>query len=138
MAEAPEVQITFAPGGQKPDAGAVAQLRRTMTDCVGVVRNGPDLRLALARIAALETAHGNSPSFLNMCATATLIAAGALMREESRGAHERLDFPDTDPGPGQRSFLHLGEALDLRAQCAAEIDPTEIDLTATDPTKENA
>jgi L-aspartate oxidase len=105
---------------------------------VGVVRNGPDLRLALARIAVLEAAHGNSPSFLNMCATATLITAGALMREESRGAHERLDFPDTDPGPGKRSFMKLSEALDLRAQCASEIDFTEIDLRGIDPKKENA
>jgi L-aspartate oxidase len=29
---------------------------------------------------------------------ARLIAAGALRREESRGAHQRADFPDLDPG----------------------------------------
>jgi L-aspartate oxidase len=28
---------------------------------------------------------------------ARLIAASCLAREESRGAHQRLDFPDTDP-----------------------------------------
>ncbi len=48
-----------------------------------------------------------------MTATATLIAAAALMRRESRGAHYRSDFPQTD-ARGQRSRLTLRGAMALR------------------------
>ena len=51
---------------------------------------------------------------------ATLIAAAALLREESRGAHYRSDFPDLTPGPGQRSALTLNEALTLRDRIAKD------------------
>lgn len=112
------LDITFEPGGTPPDADAVADLRATMTARVGVVRNAEGLRAALRRIAALENAHGDSPSFANMCATATLIAACALQRQESRGAHERSDFPDTSEGPAERSFMYLNDALKIRAQAS--------------------
>ncbi|WP_299931907.1 L-aspartate oxidase [uncultured Pelagimonas sp.] len=115
------VSITFEKGGMAPNPEAVATLRETMTSHVGVVRNATGLREALRVIDRLENAHGNSPSFLNMCATATLIAAGALTREESRGAHERDDFPEPKPGPGQRSQVYLSQALALRAQVSKDM-----------------
>ena len=49
-----------------------------------------------------------------MAATATLIAAAALLREESRGGHFRSDFPETRSDMAQRSRLTLDEALALR------------------------
>ena len=33
---------------------------------------------------------------------ARLVAASALFREETRGAHARADFPDTDPSLDER------------------------------------
>ena len=120
-AECPLVEVVFEAGGQAPDAEAVAALRRTMTDLVGVVRSGEGLRQALKEIARLEAAYGASPSFLNMCATATLIAGCALMREESRGAHERLDFPETLPGAGKRSRVTLAEVSALRDEICKEV-----------------
>ncbi|MGH1412906.1 MAG: L-aspartate oxidase [Pelagimonas sp.] len=119
--KAAPINIRFEGGGTPPAETAVTDLRTTMTSLVGVVRNAPGLREALRRIAALETAHGDSPSFLNMCATATLIAAGALSRKESRGAHERSDFPDALDGPGQRSQVYLPQALALRAQVCKDM-----------------
>ena len=81
-------------GRAEPPAAAVAALRRTMTDLVGVERDADGLRRALARIAALEAeAAPASRAFLNMSTAATLIAAAALLREESRGGHYRTDFP---------------------------------------------
>ncbi|SMX29646.1 L-aspartate oxidase [Pelagimonas phthalicica] len=118
--DAPLLNITYPEGGTAPDETAVAALRRVMTDHVGVVRHAKGLKQALRILAQLEQDHGDSPSFLNMCATATLIAAGALQREESRGAHERSDFPDTLPGPGTRSHTYLTEARALRDQICKE------------------
>ncbi|CUJ15290.1 L-aspartate oxidase [Cognatishimia activa] len=110
---APEVDLVFDGIGFPPDSQAVDALRQTMTNHVGVVRDAAGLKQALFNIASLE-ARDPSPSFQNMCATATLIAATALLREESRGAHERSDFPDTLPGKGRRSKMTFAEARALR------------------------
>lgn len=110
---APEITFDRDGIGFPPDPQGVAALRQTMTDKVGVVRDGAGLKQALFNIASLQ-ARDPSPSFQNMCATATLIAAAALLREESRGAHERSDFPDPLPGPGSRSMMTYAEAIALR------------------------
>ncbi len=95
---------------------AVQELRGTMSDLCGVERDAPRLRRALARIARLEAeAEGVSRSFLNMTSAATLVAAAALLREESRGGHFRTDFPSADPLKARRSRLTLSEARALRA-----------------------
>ncbi|WP_417812398.1 L-aspartate oxidase [Thalassospira alkalitolerans] len=114
------IDVTFEDGGTPPDPDAVAQLRQTMTTHVGVVRNATGLKTALRTIAALEAANTASVSFLNMTATATLIAVAALNREESRGAHCRDDFPNTFQGQGQRSRLTLKDALAIRSQICKE------------------
>lgn len=119
VTHAPEVDLAFDGIGIPPDPQAVAALRQTMTDKVGVVRHADGLKQALFNIASLE-ARDPSPSFQNMCATATLIAATALLREESRGAHERSDFPDTLPGEGTRSKMTFAEAKALREQLSEE------------------
>jgi L-aspartate oxidase len=90
-----------------------------MTDKVGVVRNGADLKDALARIYLIEFSQSKCDALANMTATATLIAAAALKREESRGAHFRSDFPQTNP-TGERTEMTLAEALDIRARYAKE------------------
>lgn len=118
--DAPLLNITFQDGGTPPDPKAVAELRQTMTANVGVVRDANGLKTALRKIAALETEFGASVSFLNMTATATLIAASALCREESRGAHERSDFPDQLSGDGQRSQFTLQDALSIRTKICKE------------------
>ncbi|CUH68460.1 L-aspartate oxidase [Thalassovita gelatinovora] len=117
---APEIAPDFLPGGVSPDANAVDRLRRCMTNNVGVVRDAEGLKLALATIARLEDENADCPGFVNMTATATLIAAAALLREESRGAHYRSDFPAPKGDTGKRSMLTLSEALALRDKIAKE------------------
>jgi len=95
---------------------AVQELRRVMTDLVGVERNAADLRTALRSIAELEaTAQGVTRSFLNMTSSATLVAAGALQREESRGGHFRTDFPEPRTEWARHTEMTLDEALAIRA-----------------------
>ena len=117
---AEQVAPVFARASDEDLSDAIATLRQTMTAHVGVLRDADGMKTALRRIAELEAVHGENESFRNMCATATLIAASALMREESRGAHARTDFPDPLPGPGQRSRMTLDEALSLRARIVSD------------------
>ena len=112
--DAPPVDLVFNPGGLPVDEQAVTRLRRIMSDHVGVVRTAEGLRLALAGIARLDESHGQSPAFANMIATATLIAAAALLREESRGAHFREDFPQPPAPTGERTRITLDQAIALR------------------------
>lgn len=111
---APEVVLSLPPGGSPPDPALIAELRRVMSDLVGVIRDARGLTSALRRIAALEAQAAGDETLLNMTATASLIAAAALLRQESRGAQCRSDFPAADPALAQRSRLTLTEALALR------------------------
>ena len=117
--ETPEVALDFPEGAETVDEDAVTRLRRAMTDGVGVVRDAVGLKSALRVIAEIE-ADSPSEAMLNMTATATLIAAAALDRTESRGGHFRSDYPNSDPDMAQRTHITLAEALDIRARVLEE------------------
>jgi L-aspartate oxidase len=64
----------------------------------GIVRDRAGLENVIERLRALQWNEISAPSLpeielRNLCEVAALIARGALWREESRGAHYRLDFP---------------------------------------------
>lgn len=119
IAPAVEVPLDFVDGGEAVDEAAVARLRRAMTDGVGVVRTAEGLKAALRVIAEIE-AGACSESLRNMTATATLIAAAALARQESRGGHFRADFPKTDPDMAKRTHLTLAGATAIRVAAQEE------------------
>ena len=68
-------------------------------------------------IARLERGAAD-PALLNMLAAAKLVAAGALIRQESRGGHWRSDFPLT-AATGARSFFTLADANRIAAGAPA-------------------
>jgi len=53
----------------------------------------------------------------NMLDAAEMVALASLSREESRGAHQREDFPDQDPNWEKNQVLALeGAALTIRTE----------------------
>ena len=88
------------------------QLMKTAWDHVGIVRNRELLSQAQSRMKDLQKAGeavclpykgkiynrswSRALEFKNMADNLTCIVEAALLREESRGAHYRKDFPQTD------------------------------------------
>jgi len=101
-------------------APAVTRLRRTMSEEVGVVRNAAGLKRAITAFRDIERQAGSDRVLANMALTARFIAAGALLREESRGAQARSDFPATDPSLAHRTFLTLDDIEDAGTRQATE------------------
>jgi L-aspartate oxidase len=71
-----------------------------MWDKVGIVRDGEGLRAATHQLSAWgaalpEPTDRPSHELANLLLAGRLMAEAALIREESRGAHYRTDFPES-------------------------------------------
>jgi succinate dehydrogenase / fumarate reductase flavoprotein subunit len=94
------------------DPYAIARdLQATMQRLVGIFREDTDLADALAELAVLQTrseavcvagGRAYNPGWnlvfelRNLLTISEAVTRSARLRTESRGAHSRLDFPDTD------------------------------------------
>jgi succinate dehydrogenase / fumarate reductase flavoprotein subunit len=96
------------------------ELQAVMQSLVGIFRTKADLKTAIARVddirgraADLRATGGRAfnPGWnlvfevRNLIEISEAIARSALAREESRGAHSRLDFPDTKPKWATRNVV---------------------------------
>jgi len=100
-------RLEAAPAAPSPSREQA--LRALMAADVGVIRNADGLAGAIEKIAAMERDTPPGP-LRDMATAALIIAAAAFRRRESRGAHARSDFTETDPAQARRSFLTLVEA----------------------------
>ena len=91
------------------------KLKKTMWNKVGIFREGKALAEALEEIELLTKESHNMKTrvrgekgrnrdlqdaleTINMLKTAKSVVTAAILRTESRGAHSRLDYPETNPG----------------------------------------
>jgi L-aspartate oxidase len=74
------------------------ELQRTMTAQAGVLRSRESLERAADACGAVALGDGPAAwELANLATVGRVLCAGALAREESRGAHTRSDFPEPDP-----------------------------------------
>ncbi len=91
---------------------AKEEIRTLMTENVGIVRSREKLMYARKELEKYEKLMGNMLNdsiadieLQNMVLLAKLIIDGALEREESRGAHYRVDFPETDDDAWKKNII---------------------------------
>lgn len=104
-------RIENNPNGEKaPEVRA--EMQRIMQECFGIFRTGEDMERGKKELTALReraenvgladnskvfnTARIEALELQNLFETAEATAQVAAVREESRGAHSREDFPDRD------------------------------------------
>jgi fumarate reductase flavoprotein subunit len=120
-------------------------MQTTMTERVGIFRNGDELQtavdelrelLARSRHLAVTTRHqGPNPELVDayrtrrMLKVALTIACGALARTESRGAHYREDFPRRDDAQWlRRTLARWNEGAELPTLSYEELDISSMEL----------
>jgi succinate dehydrogenase / fumarate reductase flavoprotein subunit len=108
-------------------------LQTTMQNLVGIFRNREDVlralgeldksRQRLARVSVEGSRMFNpgwhlSLELKSMLTISEAVARSALVREESRGAHSRIDFPNLDPAWGSKNNIvrREGAAMALRQE----------------------
>src|SRR5277367_3612430 len=117
-------------------------LQEIMQNLVGIFRNREDVQRALGELekfkqrlaaASVEGTRMFNPGWhlaLEMKAMLTVaeaVARSALVREESRGAHSRIDFPDLDAAWGAKNNIIWkdGDTMALRQNPTSEL-PAEL------------
>jgi L-aspartate oxidase len=86
------------------DRAVLQQVRLAMSAGLGVLRDAAGMARALALFEAIE-ADPPSSRVADAAYVAAATARAALARRESRGAHQRADYPHADPAFAHRTLL---------------------------------
>jgi L-aspartate oxidase len=117
-----------APRSASAAAGGSAlrgRVRQLLWDHVGVERDGGGLASAIRELEDVASQPAATAGELrSLVEVGRLVAAAALLRQESRGAHWRRDFPQADPGAARRTVATAVEILgSARAMALAAASP---------------
>ena len=96
--------------GDGPPPGR-AELQRAMTAGAGVLRSASSLATTANCLHAVAATAGDdreAREVRNLATVGLALVCAALVREESRGAHTRTDFPATRPHLARRVVHHDG------------------------------
>jgi succinate dehydrogenase / fumarate reductase, flavoprotein subunit len=113
-------------------------LQETMQSLVGIFRNEEDLRKALEHLEQLKTRVNQvridgsrmfnpgwhlTRDLKSMLLISEAVARSALARQESRGAHSRIDYPKLDDAWGKKNNIISGQGgtMALRQEAVREM-----------------
>ena len=144
--EQAKIDVLIEGRGAESAAALMAEMQKTMTDKVGIFRNGKKLEEAVDNLQKLlrrsrdiglrYKACGANPELVTayrvqkMLKLALCVAYGALTRTESRGAHFREDFPHRDDAHWLKRTLATwkSEADTLPSLDYEQLDVTKMEL----------
>ena len=116
------------PDGESPYA-IHHDLQETMQNLVGIFRSADDLKRGLSEIDRLKERHARvrvegsrlfnpgwhlARDLKSMLTVSEAVARSALERQESRGAHSRIDYPGLDPAWGKRNNVVARDGESMR------------------------
>jgi fumarate reductase flavoprotein subunit len=132
-------EILHRQGGRERLADLRQEMQKTMEDCAGIYRSGDALARGADTLRALQerfsdvALQDDSRTFNTeriaalelsfMLDVSEAIVNAALRREESRGAHQRTDFPERDD---ERFLAHSLVHRESDGSCRVEYLPVTI------------
>jgi succinate dehydrogenase / fumarate reductase flavoprotein subunit len=118
------------------------ELQTTMQEDVGIFRDDAGLTAAVSRLDELERRAANARSaspttaynpgwhlcrdLRNMLIVSQAVARAALLRQESRGAHSRLDFPAFDDYWGEHNIVARQDTDGMHVEARPVVKSAEL------------